>query len=342
MSRFAASIILFLFFGVVCLPAMIIMVDGIELDLGPGPSPQQTAEKEEKTEEKTPGEIYINVFHHSRGELVEMPLEEYVVGVVSAEMPASFGKEALKAQAVIARTYALAQMREGGGRGCDRHPSADICTEAQHCQAWESQEEAREKWAVHQQDKKWDKITAAVNSTRDMVVTYQGKPVDAVFHSTCGGHTDNSEEVWSTASSYLKGVECGYCSHSPWSNHKVTYTLEEFSRLISQFPRAQPAASYLQPSFTVLDSSSTDRWRNIRLNNLSLTGHELRNLLDLPSTRVNWRVDNNNILFETKGYGHGVGLCQYGADGMSRKGYNYKEILKFYYQGVEVVPVQRP
>ena len=341
MSRFAAAIFLFLFFGIVCLPALVIMIDGIDLNLGADPSPSQAVEREEKIE-KSPEDIYINVLHHPQGELKEMHLEKYVAGVVSAEMPASFGKEALKAQAVIARTYALAQIREGGGRGCDRHPSADICTQAEHCQAWESQEEARDKWASRQQESNWNKITAAVKDTKNMVVTCQEKPIDAVFHSTCGGHTDNSEEVWSTISTYLKGVECGYCSHSPWSTHKVTYTLEEFSRLVSRFPKAQPASSYLQPSFTVLDSSSGDRLRNVRLNNLSLTGHELRDLLDLPSTRVNWSVEGNSIVFKTRGYGHGVGLCQYGADGMSQEGYSYKEILQYYYQGVEVVPIQRP
>jgi len=175
-----------------------------------------------------------------------------------------------------------------------------------------------------------------------MVVTYQGEPVDAVFHSTCGGHTENSEEVWSASLPYLKGVTCTYCTHSPWTEKKFTYTLQEFSRLVSSCPQASPASAYLQPAFTVMDKSTSNRLKTLKVNNLSFTGNELRNLLNLPSTRVRWSVEGNNIVFTANGYGHGVGLCQYGADGMAKEGYNYKEILSHYYQGVEIVSVKKP
>lgn len=339
MRKLTAYLVIALFFGVICLPAFIVLIDFSPMEQAEG---GETPQKVYEQREPEPGELTVNVWHHRDRELREMPLEEYVAGVVAAEMPASFEIEALKAQAVIARTYTLAQTLISGGRGCDHHPSADICTSEQHCQAWMSREEALSKWSSQQQDQYWNKIVSAVQDTRDIVVSYQGQPVDAVFHSTCGGHTDNSEEVWSASSPYLKGVECSYCSHSPWSKKETTYTLREFSNLLSRFPQATPVTTSRGPSFLSVDRSSTERLKTLQVNNVTLTGHELRSLLNLPSTRVSWKVHNNNIIFTTRGFGHGVGLCQYGADGMAKQGYTYEEILKHYYQGVEITPLKRP
>lgn len=339
MRRLTAYLIITIFIGVVCLPALIIiMADNLELQSRAEESPQNLYQDQPSI----PGELTIQVWHHREKQLQEMSLEEYVVGVVAAEMPASFEPEALKAQAVIARTYALGQTLISGGRGCDQHPSADICTWEQHCQAWISQEVAQEGWPEQKRQEYWAKIISSVQETRDMVVTYQGSPVDAVFHSTCGGHTDNSEEVWSASAPYLKAVECPYCQHSPWAQKETTYSLVEFSELMSRFPKASPVSSYISPTFLSVNRSSTERLMTLQVNDLSLTGHELRNLLSLPSTRVSWKVEQNKIVFTTKGYGHGVGLCQYGADGMAKEGYDYQEILKHYYRDVEVVPVKRP
>lgn len=337
MRKITAYLVIALFFGVICLPALLVFIDT-------SPAPPQAALPQETYEERPvePGELTVQVWHHREKKLREMPLEEYVAGVVAAEMPASFEMEALKAQAVIARTYTLAQTLISGGRGCGHHPLADICTSEQHCQAWISREEAQSGWPSQQREQNWEKIVSAVQDTRDIVVSYQGNPVDAVFHSTCGGHTDNSEEVWSASSPYLKAVECPYCSHSPWAQKETTYTLREFSDLLSRFPQATPVTTNSSPTFLSVDRSTTERLKTLQVNDLTLTGHELRSLFKLPSTRVSWKVENNNVIFTTRGFGHGVGLCQYGADGMAKQGHTYEEILKHYYRGVEAAPLKRP
>ncbi|UNC93656.1 stage II sporulation protein D [Candidatus Contubernalis alkaliaceticus] len=339
MRKISAYLIITLFIGVVCLPALIVIVGSNFEPLFQAEDPPQKLFQEQPTQ---PGELTIQVWHHQEKQIREMPLEEYVAGVVAAEMPASFEPEALKAQAVIARTYALGQTLTSGGRGCDNHPSADICTSDQHCQAWISREDVEEKWSEQKREEYWGKIVSAVQGTQGMVVTYHGEPVDAVFHSTCGGHTDNSEEVWSASAPYLKGVECSYCQHSPWAQKETIYSLNEFSELMSHFPKASPVSAYSTPTFLSVNRSSTERLMTLQVNDLTLTGHELRNLLSLPSTRVSWKVEQNKIVFTTKGFGHGVGLCQYGADGMAKEGYDYREILKHYYQGVDVIPIKSP
>ncbi|RQD76760.1 MAG: stage II sporulation protein D [Candidatus Syntrophonatronum acetioxidans] len=339
MSRYAAYLILTLFTFVICLPALLVSLEGKGREPSPSspPPPSLSSPPSPEINSQEKPELSLQVFNHLSGEVKDLPLEKYVVGVVAAEMPASFHKEALKAQAVIARTYALAQAGVTGGAGCDNHPAADICTEAAHCQAWESQEKSLAKWPSSQASPYWDKILSAVEETKSQIITCQGVPIDAVFHSTCGGNTDDSQEVWSASLPYLKGVSCSYCSHSPWSSRETSYTLGEFSRLISRYPQADQPSAYTSPDLAVLSRSSADRLQGLRLNNLSLTGHELRSLLDLPSTRVSWRVEGDNIIFSTRGYGHGVGLCQYGADGMAREGHTYEEILDYYYRDTEIL-----
>ncbi len=340
MSRYAAYLIITLFTFVICLPALLVSLEWRWREASPPPPPPPSSlsspSPERISREDTPLPS-LRVLNHLSGEVKELSLEDYVAGVVAAEMPASFQKEALKAQAVIARTYALARVEASGGSGCENHPSADICTEAAHCQAWVSREEALAKWSSSRAFSYWDKIITAVKETKSQVLTYQGLPIDAVFHSTCGGYTDDSQEVWRASLPYLKGVQCGYCSHSPWTHRETSYTLSEFSMLISRYPQAASASIYTSPDLAVISRSSADRLQDLRLNNLSLTGHELRSLLNLPSTRVSWRVEGDNIIFSTRGYGHGVGLCQYGADGMAREGHSYQEILNHYYQGTEII-----
>lgn len=272
--------------------------------------------------------VIIRVYDHQREELIEMPLGNYLAGVVAAEMPASFHFQALKSQAVVARTYTINKMREFGGAGCDRHPEADICTDFNHCQAWVSREEAWSRWPLFQRAGYWQKIVQAVEETEGEILTYQGKPIDAVFHSTCGGCTEDSEDVWTNSIPYLRGVPCGYCTHSPRIAETVSLSREEVAERLG----ISPADLKLE----VASRTVNGRIIQIDIGGEVVRGLDFRHCLGLRSSHVTWLQEQGQYIFTTTGYGHGVGLCQYGADGMGQAGMDYKDILLHYYTGVEL------
>lgn len=273
----------------------------------------------------------VSVWNHRTEELVQIPLGEYLLGVVAAEMPAQFNSEALKAQAIVARTYTIAQLRSRGGSGCDKHPEADICTDSTHCQAWVSKEEALANWPFFRQNAYWNKIVKAVSETQGQVVIYEGDLIDAVYHSTCGGSTENSEDVWTNNSPYLRGVECSFCTHSPRMTETISYTDQEVAERLGELPD--------KLKLEVLDRTASGRIILIDTGSKTIRGLDFRTRLGLKSSRVSWLREEGRYSFTTTGYGHAVGLCQYGADGMGSRGYSVTEILEYYYSGIQVVRV---
>ncbi|HOC06478.1 MAG: stage II sporulation protein D [Bacillota bacterium] len=276
--------------------------------------------------------ITISVWNHKTEELITMPLGEYLGGVVAAEMPAQFHIEALKAQAIVARTYTIAKLRASGGGGCNRHPEADICTDHTHCQAWTSKEAAAANWPFFRQRTYWRKIVRAVTETQNLVITFEGKLIDAVYHSTCGGSTENSEDVWSNKVAYLRAVQCDYCRFSPRYTETVRLTAAEVADKLGV-----PLAEL---KINVLERSSTGRIINVNTGKEIIRGLEFRGRLGLRSSKVSWLQEEEEYSFTTVGYGHAVGMCQYGADGMARQGYTALDIIGTYYTGVQVVSVQ--
>lgn len=275
----------------------------------------------------------IRVYNHHTQELMELALGEYLMGVVAAEMPASFELEALKAQAVVARTYALRRLRTLGGGGCERNPQADICTDHTHCQAWLSKEAAMARWSFFQQNSLWAKIGQAVGETKGYYVTYNGRAIDAVFHSTCGGGTENSEDVWSNRHDYLRAKDCQYCLDSPRLTETVRMSQQEVAECLGVSAQ----------SLNLRDAVRTASGRIIQVNvggGTTMRGLDFRTKLGLRSARTTWlREPQGNSFtytFTAQGYGHGVGLCQYGAHGQARAGASFQDILKFYYTGVSL------
>lgn len=279
------------------------------------------------------GEPFIlKVWDHRAEKLISLPLGEYLAGVVAAEMPASLDLEALKAQAIVARTYTLARLRASGGSGCDRHPEADICTDSAHCQAWVSQEAAMANWPFFRQRANWRKILRAVAETQGQVITYAGKLIDAVYHSTCGGSTENSEDVWTNVIPYLRRVECGYCQDSP----RYTETIELKAEQVAE----KLGVSAERLKITVLERTDHGRIIAVDTGQQVLRGLEFRSRLGLRSAKISWLQQGNKYSFTCVGYGHGVGLCQYGADGMAKDGHKAVDIINKYYFGVQVVRAQ--
>jgi stage II sporulation protein D len=281
------------------------------------------------------GEITLRVYRHDLKESAEMALEEYLVGVVAAEMPASFGPEALKAQAVVARTYAVNQMTAFGGSGCLHQPGSDICTAAAHCQAYETEAESLGKWKAAGAAANYNKIREAVRETAGLVITHQGKTIDAVFHSTCGGHTENSEDVWSAALPYLRGVPCAYCDGTRWSETTQVFTSARFAKAVLPYVTAVPVSAG-RALLASPERTATGRVLTLRVAGETVRGRDFRLALNLPSTNFTWQLENDKVTFMCRGYGHGVGLCQYGANGLAQSGATFRDIITHYYTGALV------
>jgi stage II sporulation protein D len=278
----------------------------------------------------------LKVYNHREKVLLEMDLEEYLVGVVAAEMPASFHPEALRAQAVAARTYTLKKTLEGGG--CNSVPGAHICTDHTHCQAWVPDE----KISGHQGEvPNIQRIRAAVSSTAGLVMTYNGTLIDAVYHSTCGGHTAAAQHVWVGSAPYLEGAECGFCEHSPWYMTTKEVTFSRFRQAFSEKEALPVLTSQGVPRIQVQEESSTGRIKTLQVGEKSYSAWQFRQKLDLPSSWLTYSFHGEAIRFQLQGYGHGVGLCQYGADGMGKAGWTFDQILMRYYQGIKVEQIRK-
>ena len=254
----------------------------------------------------------------------QVDLEDFLVGVLAAEMPASFAPEALKAQAIAARTYILRHTAEFGR---PRHNNADVCTSYAHCQAYLSTEDLRARWGanfdVHHQA-----IYNAVAATRGLVLLYNGQLIEALYSSTCGGHTQAAIDVWGHDIPYLQAVNCDWDSHAPRFAAVLLLGLQEAGIALNVNPYALLSMYATYTPGGAVNSLAVD--------GRQLSGNELRQALGLNSAAVNWLIEGDNILFSTVGFGHGVGLCQFGADGKARAGYTAAEILKHYFQGISI------
>jgi len=276
----------------------------------------------------------IKVFHSKTKEIMTVPLEKYLVGVVAAEMPAEFPPEALKAQVVAARSYALKKMQ--GDLKREGHPGAHVCTDHNHCQAWLSVEEMKKRWG-RKAPEYLKKITQAVLDTRGIVLTYQGKLIEPVYHSTSSGRTENSEDVWQVKIPYLRSTASPWDKYSPKFRQEISMPLEEVDRKLGTSLSAVPAGTFSQSSpVQILEHTHTGRAKAVEIDGRVFSARELREKLGLPSTDFSCRINGGEIIFITRGYGHGVGMSQYGAKGMAEEGYTYEEILKHYYTGVSL------
>ena len=263
------------------------------------------------------------------GELTKMPMEEYLVGVVAAEMPASYEVEALKAQAVAARTYTQYKKDHGG---CSAHPGADICCESNHCQAYLTPKEMANNWgdkaAVYTK-----KIVDAVQQTSGEMVYYDGQEIQVFFFASAGGKTENSENVYGEALPYLVSVDSEGEESSSHYYGKVSVGRDEFIKKMTAFsPSIRFDSGPLIGSVTRFDSG---RVQSIAVGSETFTGREIREIFGLNSANFTAKEDGG-VTFSTIGFGHGVGMSQTGANAMAKKGADYIDILTHYFTGVTV------
>ncbi len=274
----------------------------------------------------------IALYDREKGRIEEMPLEEYIIGVVGAEMPASFPLEALKAQAVAARTYAVRRMRAFGGGGCG---GADICTDSGCCQSYKSPEQLREKLGG-EAEHYMDKLRQAVYETEGEYAAYNGEPIEALYHSSAGGRTEDAQNVFSAALPYLIGVDSPGEETAGKYAAEVSVSLSEFAdRVNKKWPAAGLKKHRLGEQVEIASRYDSGRVKELKLNKVTVSGRELRGLFGLNSANFSISI-GERVTIRTRGYGHGVGMSQYGARAMALEGAGYEEILKHYYTGIEI------
>ncbi len=252
--------------------------------------------------------------------LENIDLEDYVIGVVAAEMPASFEIEALKAQAIAARTYAVYKMNNS-------NQDYDVVTDVSN-QSYITVEKMKEKWG-NDFSKYYAKVKDAVNETRNKILTYNGEVIEAFYFAMSNGYTEDASLVFSEDKEYLQSVASVY-DNANLKNFLVTKSIskQEFCQSLK--------ITCNNINIQNIKRSNSNRVNEITINNQVFKGTEVRKALALRSTDFTINVNNQDIEITTKGYGHGVGMSQYGANGMAKEGKNYEEILTYYYKNVKL------
>ncbi|WP_240376144.1 stage II sporulation protein D [Bacillus piscicola] len=286
---------------------------------------EEAAATAEKASEADAKPMTVPVFRSETETVEKVDLEEYVAGVVASEMPAEFEMEALKAQALTARTYVAKQINSPADINL---PDGALVTDTPMHQVFQSQEELRDKWG---DDFEWkmEKIHKAVQATKGQVLTYEGKPITAAFFSTSNGYTENAEDYWQNPVPYLQSVKSPWDKTSPRYENEQRIPVEEVERLLGVTIGGGETGE-------ITERTEGGRVAAVKLGGKTFHGREVRETLELDSSDFQIGRDGNNLVFRTKGWGHGVGMSQYGAEGMAKEGKNYKEILHHYYKGVDI------
>ncbi|MEE0866967.1 MAG: stage II sporulation protein D [Clostridia bacterium] len=282
---------------------------------------------EDKPKTETSDSRTISIYFKDENAVRQMDIEEYLTGVVAAEVPASFEEEAIKAQAVAARSYAVYRAKEVN----PDHPNAAVCTDYTHCKAYKTTEKAREDWGEKAEEYE-KKIHDAVYSTRGEVLTYDGDVALTVFHSqSAGGRTENSADVWGGKVPYLVSVESHGEENAPNFFSSKDMTFEEFVNALQKSRPGVQINSYKDiGSINVSDGGNV---KSIEIGGEVFSGTEIRSIFSLRSSCFKITADENNVHFDVTGYGHGVGMSQYGANQMAKEGCTYEQILTHYYTG---------
>ena len=263
----------------------------------------------------------IRVKNEKTGQITKIPFEEYIKGVVAGEMPATFELEALKAQAVASRSYAMYQMT------ATKDKDYDVLNTTAN-QVYLTDEQLKANWK-DEYTEKLNKIKTAIAETTGEYLTYKGQIVNAMFFSTSVGKTENSEEVFVSALPYLRSVDSIWDQDSPVYTDTYTFDLKDFYTKLNL-----PYNEKL--TIEVTEKTSTGRTKKLKINNQELNGRDVATKLSLRSNYFDIVQNENKITITTKGFGHGVGMSQYGANGMAKEGYKYDQILKHYYQNTEI------
>lgn len=311
-------------------------------DVEPSPEEEISPDEDVYWQEVEEGEMELELFEANaeldktttirvllNGAVIEMSLYDYLIGVVSAEMPTSFEPEALKAQAVAARTYTLYKKYISSN-----HTNADVCGDHTCCKAYSSDDTLRSHWGSDYESNH-SIIETAVNESGGEIMAYNNEPILAVFHSSSSGYTESSANVWGGDMPYLQSVK-SYENESAVPNYysSVELTYSEFkSTFLASYPNASLNDDDKGSWITNISRSQSGRITTLTIGGVTIKGTTLRTLFSLRSTAITIDMGGSGIKLSTKGYGHGVGLSQYGANSMAANGSTYRDILTWYYTG---------
>ena len=272
--------------------------------------------------------LRVKVYVTEEGRVESVPLEVYVRGVLAGEMPVDFELEALKAQAVAARTYIVRRLASEDTSGVPGG-KADVTDTVDH-QVYIPLKELIDKWpAGKERDAALGKLERAVKETQGLVLTYGGEPIEAAFFSTSNGYTENAEDYWQLSLPYLRSVT------SPWDKdlsprYKQTVRMSEkelYRRLGAKDDGESPR---------ILETTEGHRIKEVVVGGKTFTGREVREKLGLASSQFEWTIEGGQATITTYGLGHGIGMSQWGANGMAKEGATAEQILLHYYTGVKV------
>lgn len=315
----------------------VLLFGGAYLAAGKHPAqetePDGGAVREQSAQGQKDGGVQLAV---KNGDAVEiMALDVYLQGVVRGEMPASFELEALKAQAAAERTYIYYQLAAGRK---EAHPNADVCTDPSCCNAWLSEEAAREKWGGDFDG--WEsRIEEAVATTDGQVALYDGQPILAVFHSSSAGKTAGAGDVWSGDMPYLRSVDSPEGEETvPNYYSAAEFTAAEAKALLAQ---AHPELTFSggpDKWFGAVEKDESGRVGTVEVCGAPLRGVEVRRIFSLRSACFTIDAAADRVTFRVTGYGHGVGMSQYGANELARQGRTWQEILLWYYADIAIGP----
>lgn len=315
-----------LIIALLLIPALVVQF----VPQGAGQAQKEIVQLNPRQTEKTAPRIQIAVYRTGSKTIEKVHLESYIQGVVASEMPADFELEALKAQALAARTYIIRRLI---AKDYSDSPEGSVVTDTQMHQVYQNEEELRERWGVDY-ERKISRINQAVNGTVGKVLTYEGRPINATFFSTSNGYTENSEDYWAAKIPYLRSVPSPWDEASPRFNDQIIMTVEEFQKKLG-VKMTLPANANGTLSH-ILSTTSGKRVKEVEIGDHVFTGREVRERLGLSSSHFDFNLEAGRVVINTFGWGHGVGMSQWGAHGMAEEGYNAEEIVKYYYKKIQV------
>ena len=305
---------------------MMIILPTFIVKLPFGTTPEEITETEEQLVEEsvspTDDSLEVMVERTDSKDVEKVPLEQYVISVVASEMPAEFADEALKAQAVAARTYIVRHLEQ-------QEDEESMITDSTEHQVYKNETELQEQWG---KDFQWkmEKVTAAVVATEGEVITYENDLITPTFFSMSNGYTEDAENYWGNELPYLKSVESKWDEAHPDFMEQTIFTFPELSEKLGIPLEVGEEVA------VAMSRTNSERVAELRINETTFSGRDVRDKLALRSNDFSIKQQNDHFIFTTKGYGHGVGMSQHGANGMAKEGNSYEDILYYYYQDVEI------
>lgn len=298
-------------------------------------------EQKNRSGETTQHDVQVRVYLTAEDRIETVPLETYVRGVVAGEVPAEFEPEALKAQAIAARTYIVRKMlaasvSSGDGSNANGLPEYDV-TDTAADQVYIPLDKLMTNWSNQEEaERSLERIERAVAETEGVILTYEDEPIEALYFSTSSGFTENAEDYWSMSAPYLTSVPSPWDALlSPRYEQTIEMELEDFYKRLGIGKRERKGGIEL------LSRTEGRSVKEIRIGKRTFTGRQVREALDLPSANFDWRLEGDRIVMTTYGYGHGVGMSQWGAQALAQAGNDAEQILAYYYRGAELTPSAR-